>query len=63
MKTNKQLLADFYLSLLAIPVSDPFRHKHKHLYAWLRHSLALELGEKEESIQRIFEKMALEDNK
>lgn len=61
MKNHKQLIADFYLALLAIPLHDPFRIKHQHLYAGLRHSIAKELDEKEESIQRIFEKMVLED--
>ena len=61
MKNRKQLLADFYLELLAIPLHDPFRTKHMHLYAGIRHSIAKELGEKEEQVQSIFERMAEED--
>jgi hypothetical protein len=59
--TNKQLLADFYLKLLSIPLHSIFRDTHMHLYAGLRHSLAKELGENEETVQRIFERMAQED--
>ena len=61
--THKTLLADFYLKLLAIPVHSKFRITHQHLYAGLRHSLAKELGEDEEVVQRIFERMAEEDTK
>lgn len=63
MKNRKQLLADFYLALLAIPHHDMFRIVHAHLYAELRHSLAKELGEDEETIQNIFERMAKEDER
>lgn len=61
MKTRKQLLADFYLDLLAIPTHDKFRNNHTHLYASLRHSLAKELDCTEQHIQIIFERMASED--
>lgn len=60
-RTRKQLLADFYLDLLAIPAHDAFRTTHMHLYAGLRHSLAKELGSDEETVQNIFESMASED--
>jgi hypothetical protein len=61
MKIPKQLLADFYLALLAIPLHSTFRLVHEPLYAQLRHSLAKELGEDEETVQRVFERMATED--
>jgi hypothetical protein len=61
MKNHKQLLSDFYLKLLAIPLHSKFRINNQHLYAGLRHSLAKELNEDEETIQRIFERMAMED--
>jgi len=63
VKNRKQVLADFYLDLLAIPYNDIFRTTHMHLYASVRHSLAEELGENEENVQRIFECMAAEDSK
>lgn len=62
MKNHKQLLADFYLELLAIPSTDKFR-LHQDLYAIIRYCLADELGEDEETIQNIFERMAAEDAK
>lgn len=61
MKNHKQLLMDFYLALLNVPHHAKFRTDHMHLYAGLRHSLAKELGETEETVQRIFERMAAED--
>lgn len=61
LKNHKQLLMDFYLAFLSIPHYDKFRVDHMHLYASLRHSLAKELGETEETVQRIFERMAGED--
>jgi len=61
MKNHKQLLADFYLALLAIPLHSKFRIDNQHLYAGLRHSLAKELNEDEGTVQRIFERMATED--
>lgn len=63
MKTHKQLLADFYLALLAVHVNDRFRILNMNLYSSVRAALAKELHEDEEAIQRIFEKMALEDRK
>lgn len=61
MKNRKQLLADFYLELLAIPINDKFRTKHQQLYGSVREAMAAELYEEEESVQRIFEAMAAED--
>ena len=63
MKNYKQMLGDFYLKLLAIPSHSQFRTNNQHLYAGLRHSLAKELNENEETVQRIFERMAEEDKK
>lgn len=63
MKNHKQLLADFYLALLAIPFQDRFRLLNQNLYASVLFSLARELGEDREAVQRIFEKMVLEDKK
>ncbi len=61
MKNRKQLLADFYLELLAIPLHDPFRTKHMHLYAGIRHSIAKELESDSDTVERIFTRMAVED--
>lgn len=61
MKNNKQLLADFYLALLSIPVDDKFRATNQCLYVNVRNCLAAELGENLEVVQRAFEKMAAED--
>ena len=58
---RKQLLMDFYLAILSIHPEEPFRTNHMHLYAGLRQSLAKELDEDEETVQRIFERMAMED--
>lgn len=63
MKNHKQLLADFYLALLAIPFQDRFRLLNQNLYASVLFSLARELGEDREAVQRIFEKMVSEDAK
>lgn len=61
MKNHKQLLADFYLELLAIPVNNRFRILSQPLYATVLTTLAAELGEDAETVQRIFERMAQED--
>ncbi len=63
MKNNKQLLADFYLALLGIPIEDRFRILNQNLYGVVRSTLAKELGEDDEIIQRIFERMVEEDAK
>jgi hemerythrin superfamily protein len=62
MKNRKQLLADFYLELLAINPNDKFRNRQT-LYAEVRDALAHELSEEPEVVQRIFERMAEEDGK
>jgi hypothetical protein len=62
-KNHKQLLADFYLALLAIPPTDKFRALSQSLYANVLHCLAAEIGEDAETVQRIFERMAAEDAK
>jgi len=61
MKNRKQLLADFYLELLAVPYNSPFRIKHLALYSEVRNAMARELCETEEVVQTIFERMAEED--
>ena len=61
MKNHKQLLADFYLALLSISVTDKFRIHNQGLYSAVRSALADELGEDQETVQRIFERMAAED--
>lgn len=61
MKNRKQLLADFYLDLLAIPATDNFRIFHQPLYAMIRDALALELDSDPETVQNIFERIASED--
>jgi len=63
MKNHKQLLADFYLNLLAIPVNDIFRLTHQALYAQVLSALAIELEADVETVQSIFERMASEDRK
>lgn len=60
MKNHKQLLADFYLALLSIPMNE-FRITNQKLYATVREVLAYELDSDNETIQRIFERMAEED--
>lgn len=61
MKNHKQLLADFYLALLAIPATDIFRIRNQALYAQVLYAVAYQLGEEKETIQRIFERMTAED--
>jgi len=58
---HKQLLADFYLKLLAIPATDIFRLTHQALYAEVRTVLAIELDSDAETVQNMFERMASED--
>lgn len=60
MKNRKQLLADFYLDLLALP-HDAWRARNQKLYAETLYALANELYENVEDVQRIFERMAQED--
>jgi hypothetical protein len=62
MKNRKQLLADFYLDLLAID-DEVFRSKHYKLYIAARNALSDELDAPVEVIGRIFERMAAEDSK
>lgn len=62
MKNRKQLLADFYLDLLAIN-DNAFKSKHYKLYIDVRTALADELDAPSEVIGRIFERMAAEDGK
>lgn len=62
MKNRNQLLADFYLDLLALP-HDVWRDKNQYLYAAVRASLARNLCVDEETVQNIFERMAAEDGK
>jgi len=62
MRNRKQILADFYLELLAIPMGK-FRIQHQALYAQVRSALADELECDEQTIQDIFEAMAREDGK
>lgn len=63
MKNHKQLLMDFYLALLAIPFNDKFRISNQMLYSEVLYHLAVELDESQETVQRIFERMAQEDGK
>jgi hypothetical protein len=58
---KKQLLADFYLALLSVPVDNLFRLMHQELYASVRNAMAIELNENAEVVQRIFERMLQED--
>jgi hypothetical protein len=60
--TTTQLIADFYLKLLALPYNK-FRHENQILYATVRETLASQLGEDSETIQNIFERMAAEDGR
>jgi len=60
MKNRKQLLADFYLDLLAIH-SDDFKFAHSRLYTETLNSLAYELQEEIDIVKNIFERMASED--
>lgn len=61
MKNRKQILMDFYLAILAIPPNSMFRALNQKLYASTRDAIAYELCEDAETVQRIFERMALED--
>lgn len=62
MRNNrKQLLMDFYLVLLSFPPESMFRLLNQKLYASTRDAIAYELNEDAETVQNIFEKMALED--
>lgn len=63
MKNHKTLLADFYLSLLAIPANDIFRITHQALYAQVVSTLAIELECDADTVQNIFERMSSEDRK
>lgn len=63
MKNHKQLLADFYLDLLAIPAVDPFQLLNQRLYDEVLTALAKQLNEDKSAVKRIFEKMTLEDIK
>ena len=60
MKNRKQLLANFYLDLLALPY-DSWRVNHTHLYVKVRDALTDELESDSETVERIFERMASED--
>lgn len=61
MKNRKQLLADFYLELLAQPVS--FHRKYFVLIGEVKRVLAMELESDTDTVERIFERMAAEDGK
>jgi len=60
MKNHKQLLADFYLQLLA---SEYMTNAQPDFCRDILKMLADELGEDVETVQRIFERMAAEDAK
>ena len=62
MRNRNQLLADFYLELLAIPMCK-FRIQHQKLYAEVLFALSDELESDNETVQRIFECLAREDGK
>lgn len=62
MRNRKQILADFYLYLLTIPMGS-FRIQHQKLYAEVRSALADELDTDEQTVQNIFERMAEEDRR
>lgn len=61
MRNHKQILMDFYLELLTVPFEDKFRILNQSLYAEVLATLAVELKEDRETVQRIFERMAQED--
>ena len=63
MRNSKQLLMDFYLELLKLPNDHDLRLRHQNLYGTVRNTLAYQLMEDEETIQRIFERMANEDGR
>ena len=60
MRNRKQLLADFYLALLALP-NDAWRTNNKCLYAEVLATLSADLDEAPETVQNIFKRMARED--
>lgn len=60
---KRHILADFYLELLREPPTSLFRLQHQHLYAVVRDTIAVEIGENNETVQRIFERMAVEDGR
>ena len=60
MKNRKQLLADFYLNLLAIPVHTPTNNFY-NLRCEVLIVLARELDSDPEIVANIFERMAAED--
>ena len=62
MKNRKQLLADFYLDLLALP-HNGWRAQNQHLYSHILYVLSVELDSDTETVQNIFERMAAEDEK
>ena len=59
MKNRKQLLADFYLELLAQP--DTFHRMHFTMYQEVLRALSRELESDTGSVHDIFERMAAED--
>lgn len=61
MINRKQMLMDFYLVLLSFPPDSMFRYINQKLYASTRDAIAYELNEDAEVVQRIFERMAMED--
>ena len=60
MKNRKQLLADFYLDLLAIPTASPNSNLKNLRYETLK-ALADELDSDMDTVERIFDRMASED--
>ncbi len=56
-----QTLADFYLAVLAVPDNHHFRIRNQALYAAIRDAIAYQLMEDAEVVQRIFERMVIED--
>lgn len=60
MRSHKQMLADFYLELLAIK-DETFRSRNYKLYIATRDALSNELDAPVEVVGRIFERMANED--
>lgn len=60
MKINQELF-DFYLKILSVPHDSIFRIRNQSLYAATRDAIAYQIMESPETVQRIFERMALED--
>lgn len=60
MKNRKQLLADFYLDLLAIPTATPTNNFKNLRYEVLK-ALANELDSDMDTVERIFWNMVRED--